>query len=921
MDGPERTITSRGDELESSAVPTGDLGRRYALHEVLGEGGAGRVLRAYDRELQRFVALKLLRAGDDASGLLSNRFRREARAHALLQHPNVVSIFDVGEHDGRIFISMELIEGNSMKDWLNEGPSVDAILRAFLDAGSGLLAAHEKGLIHRDFKPSNVLIGTDGRARVADFGLARGLGALQEEEDDGAQASTHAADLSLTRTGTIMGTPAYMAPEQARGESVDGRADQFAFCLSLTEALVTPDRRRLLGTESAEDRARRAREWIQERAVPRRVREVLFKGLAPDPRDRHESLSPILDALRQQLSTSSSWRSVVVLAALVFVCSLGVIGYGRATACSNLDAPLARVWDGTRLGGFALDSAPSEWRPAFRSLNVFAEGWLKARVQVCQATRLRGDQSEQLMDARVDCLDRRLSAMGMFLALVEAGRAGNANGVREAILRLPDPSVCTELRPDSAEAPSPPAGMLESLSELEAMMAAGLFEDGLERSTRLVNSATSAPSYWQGEAQAWKARFLAQNAKKEEASRTWEVAAALAERAAHDELRFTAHVGQLALDEGETADRDRIDRVLARAQALHERMGRGRRQAGNLAAIEAQILHDRGDLVRCREAGEEALVLLVEARAPFFERLAAYENLIECMVSRGDRKEAVAVAERAVREGETKLGPKHPLLVGLESQLSRAHDFSGNRTEAEAAARRALDIALEALGPGHTATGQAYQSLGNAQFRIERFEEGAQNLKRALDIESEANGRTKRLGMLMSSWALFLDMAGRSNEAISQHQRAVAVLEDVAGPTHPRTGAAYGRLGNALHRQGRHAEGLEACRRGRDILARSDPLHARIMDQVRCMADALLAMDRPSEALEVLERGLEISEKRDEPAYYTSMLEFLVARAAWRVGQRDRAVQLARSAADRLESKGVKPEYRAEIEAWLGKPN
>ena len=206
---------------------------RYQLERVLGSGGMGVVWEAWDPALRRRVAVKLLHP-DIASG--PPRLLREARALATLQHPNVVAVFDVGEIDGDVFIATELVDGEPLSHW-QLGRSSREIIAAYAQAGRGLLAAHRAGLVHRDVKPSNILVSRDGRVRIGDFGLARHEGTASEM----AATSDPASDATgggLTRDGEVVGTPAYMAPEQRQGKLVDERADQFSLCIALAEALV-----------------------------------------------------------------------------------------------------------------------------------------------------------------------------------------------------------------------------------------------------------------------------------------------------------------------------------------------------------------------------------------------------------------------------------------------------------------------------------------------------------------------------------------------------------------------------------------------------------------------------------------------------------------------------------------------------------
>ena len=217
----------------------GQIGR-YLVLNVLGRGGMGVVFEAYDPVLDRRIAVKRLRdraASGDASAAPSDgrvRLRREAQALARLAHPNVIAVHDVSEHAGAMYIAMELVRGGTLRRW-QAGRPWREVIGAYLAAGRGLAAAHAAGLVHRDFKPDNVLVGDDGRVRVTDFGLAR---LAREPVERAAPASaTGALDASLTADGAVLGTPLYMAPEQIDGGEVDARSDQYAWCLAVWEAI------------------------------------------------------------------------------------------------------------------------------------------------------------------------------------------------------------------------------------------------------------------------------------------------------------------------------------------------------------------------------------------------------------------------------------------------------------------------------------------------------------------------------------------------------------------------------------------------------------------------------------------------------------------------------------------------------------
>ena len=281
------------------------IGGSFRIERELGKGGMGVVYLAWDAELERLVALKVQRGGEGT--VATDRLAREARAMARLSHPNVLPVHEVGEHEGRLFIAMEYVEGGTATQWLEREPrQTHEIVDLYAQAADGLAAAHAIGLVHRDFKPDNVLVGEDGRARVADFGLARVAGTAGESSTSrggsaaGSQ-SRRSSSLSgkLTQTGARVGTIAYMAPEQHGSLDVDARADQFSFCVALFEALF--GQRPFLGKTTAKLLHNIHTSQIVEPDVPRtiskRVMKALRRGLRPDPEDRF----PTMQALRAAL--------------------------------------------------------------------------------------------------------------------------------------------------------------------------------------------------------------------------------------------------------------------------------------------------------------------------------------------------------------------------------------------------------------------------------------------------------------------------------------------------------------------------------------------------------------------------------------------------------------------------------------------
>jgi serine/threonine protein kinase len=314
---------------ESALLPGQRVGR-YVVSERIGSGGMGVLYAAHDPTLSRKVALKLLREDSRGAAHRQAALLREAQAMAQLAHPNVVGIYDAGAFENQVFLAMELVDGRTLKAWLREAPrSYEQILAVFLDAGRGLAAAHEVGIVHRDFKPENVMIGRDGRVKVGDFGLARAF-----DEDaatvsvSGTEFQAWDAALTLTRTGAVKGTPAYMAPEQLEGGRAEPRSDQFSFCVALYEALF--------GVRPFEISLDPEQVPPKIADVPRKVEPILSRGLRVAPEVRYPSMDALLAdlgaATAKRAPARPKTRALMALAAgVVFAGSLAVLTHGLRT--------------------------------------------------------------------------------------------------------------------------------------------------------------------------------------------------------------------------------------------------------------------------------------------------------------------------------------------------------------------------------------------------------------------------------------------------------------------------------------------------------------------------------------------------------------------------------------------------------------
>jgi tRNA A-37 threonylcarbamoyl transferase component Bud32/tetratricopeptide (TPR) repeat protein len=383
---------------------------RYQVKKLIGRGGMGEVYAAYDPELDRHVAIK--RVGrrtsddDDEARRLRDALIRDARSAARVQHPHVVEVYDCGVESEELYVVMELVEGPTLEQWLSGRPrSWRAIVEIFIQVGLGLGAAHAHGIVHRDFKPNNVLVGPDGRARVADFGLARLADELRVTRPEGER-------ISLPGTHDGAGTPQYMAPEQYRGTEVGPRADQFAYCNALYRALFreVPFEGRTLEELASNVVGGHLRPPASRHGAPRTLVRLVLRGLAADPECRHASMDELVARLRSVLLQRRrvAWFSGV----LVVAASTALVGYSWPREAPSPCTALEEPWTADERRGVheaLLLRSPLEHHTVDQTmarLDEHARAWQLARQDACEATQIRGEQSDETMDLRLACLAR-----------------------------------------------------------------------------------------------------------------------------------------------------------------------------------------------------------------------------------------------------------------------------------------------------------------------------------------------------------------------------------------------------------------------------------------------------------------------------------------------------------------------------------
>lgn len=428
-----RAIASASVEEHEAPVRPGDHIGRYDIVELLGAGAMGAVYRAKDCELGRDVALKVVHPNRRDDQSMHERLRKEARALAQVSSPYVVSVFDVGRVKDReeTFVSMELIEGVTLRVWLEQTErSLQEITRAYLEAAQGLVAAHEKGVIHRDFKPDNVFVGKDGRVRVGDFGLARQV--------ENAEFTGSASGYQNVTRG--VGTPAYMAPEQRGTGQASALSDQYSFCLSLLEALT---KQRPIGQSSS----------LLLQRVNEPIRSILERGLSTNPDQRFADMQEVIERLRPiAYPEKQAWglRGVIGLGAVVvmiaMIGAIVVMKRGQNEPVCNSGGPEVEiVWNENRAAqlreSLAKMGDPGNAANAVNSLmNKWKQAWSSERDASCKAT----GKDDSL---RGVCLTGQRERVDAFLRAVSEGNAKDPAAVVAAVQLLPAPTRCVGSSP------------------------------------------------------------------------------------------------------------------------------------------------------------------------------------------------------------------------------------------------------------------------------------------------------------------------------------------------------------------------------------------------------------------------------------------------------------------------------------------
>ena len=842
-------------------LPPGTLvGENFEVVRRLGAGGMAVVYLARDRQLGRAVAIKLYRWPPEAGRL--SRTMREAMAMARLTDPQVLTLYEVGEFAGRMYIAMEFVDGWNARDWQrSERPRWREVLRLYLRAGEGLAAAHAVGIVHCDFKPDNVLVGRDGRVRVADFGLARVDPGARASAAEGTPTGEHGDREAIDRLragtdeSTVSGTPAYMAPEQREGRAIDARADQYAFCIALHEALS--------GRRPTAVRSDMSPETDE--SIPAWIARALRRGRDLEPTKRWPSMPALLAALHDDpAARRRRWLVGAGVAALLGLGAGAAATWAAPPLCADASARLARVWDderraqlSTAFGRACADerACPPEAHARTQALlDRYAAAWVDARVSACEATHVHGVQSAELLDRRMLCLDDRLRGVAALVDVLVEADAAVAIEAPTAAASLGSLATCADVAQLTSQI-APPDD--PSLVPRVAAARARIDQARALRNAGRTTEALTAARGIEGEAR----------------------------RLGYPPLR--AEVDHLL---GELLTGADPDASVAHLLAAHyTATAHGHHQ---VSALSASLLVWNLGYAQSRfdEAAAWSRQALAETERRGTDRrtrIRALASTASMRSEQGRQTEALALQDQAL----ALLGDEPPssMSAALHSNRAAILDTLGRVAEARAEYEAVIAVEKELYGPRHPRLARTYSNLGLLRMRDAPHEAVALQ-REALAIFAETVGVVaddERWSSLLN-FGLALVAAEQPTEALVPLDEALAITRRLLGPRHPHVGLCLAARSSALRYAGRHEEAISGLREALALVeAVYSPNHDEISVQQSLLAQALAAAGRPDEALPWFARAIAGWEQRGEllhPRLAEALLE--QAEALQRLGRR-----------------------------------
>ena len=948
---------------------------RYFIISHLGQGGMGVLYKAYDPDLDRQIALKFIsvnKKGSQNQTRARSRLMREAQALAQLSHPNVVSVYDVGTFGDDVFIAMELIEGITLSQWMrNRERDYRQVISLFLDIGQGLRAAHESGIVHRDFKPDNVIVGQDQRPRVVDFGLAGTIDGENDQsrksvwtEEQFQQLAQSDVDSSvdwhsiskrrmlhvrLTRYGTIMGTPRYMAPEQHIGLETNERTDQFAFCLVLYQALYG----KLAFRADKKNQIRKAvlKGELESRTahppVPQWVHDVVLRGLSvvscqryPDMKSLLEELSKNPELEKEQLREIR--RRATRVGGGAFLLSLAIFALlnvftSEDALCSGADEQFNRVWNNKRARlaeaafiGTGKPYAVSAWQHVQEHLLKYGQTWTAMHTAACRATRVTGEQSEELLDLRIDCLDRCLEKFDALAELFVQADSQIVEKSVQAAQSLRPLSRCAN-RTALSSPIKPPADektkrevekIQKSLARVQALENIGKIQAGLELARELFHNArevayeplVASTQYWLGRIQEKVGDFEA--AEKNQSQAYWKALAMGQDRlSAQAANSLINHLGYVQ------TKFKRAKQWKMNARAVIRRLGTEDVLLADWHTSVGSLHYAELKYKEALEHHQEALEIRIRLYGQTHPQVAeSLNNVGACLDCLGDYTQAIGYYKRALRIRQNTLGPDHPDVGQSLYNLGFVSVEQGAFTQAILFFGQSRSIYERSVGIDHYVLGIIHSNLGGVFRKRKEFNLANEHYRESLRILIAS------LGPDHSDVATCLSLMGSLAEELGQHSlsrshltRALNIRQKVFGADHPKTAEAYAGLASLALATDRSEEGEALYNKAISIMEKHyGQDHPKIAGVLFERAKHLVKHGQKKAALRWLQRSMVICQSRTCDSFSVPQMRFLLAKLLWNQG-RDKSGALALAQKAKVEFLLLENthNYISQVEKWL----
>ncbi len=920
---------SPGDEAEVTTAPWASPSiddaavtqvGRYRITGVLGSGGMGTVFAASDPELDRSIAVKLLRPRGRLDDDRRARLAREAQALARISHPNVVAVYDIGSHGDQIFIAMERVGGGTLRTWLAAEPrSWREIVAIFAATGQGLAAVHDHGLIHRDFKPDNVLVDRD-RPRVSDFGLAAPGDATVGSETGEPAWLPH----TLTATGQVLGTPAYMAPEQFAGVA-DSRSDQFSFCVSLYEALYgeRPFAASTAHALVAAVVAGAVRPAPTSTKVPGWLRVAVLRGLHADPARRFPSMRALLAAIdRDPARSRRRWFGAFALAGALAGGSWywGLHRGAAALECGGSEQALAGAWDPARRSaiGAAFRAVELADSPAIGAritalLDERAAQWRGRYRDTCLATRVRRTQSEHSLDLRMSCLAERkneLRALTDRLARIDAAAVDRA---LDSVRRLPSVGACDDVAAlDQVVRPADPAvraradELRRRLAEVRAITGLQPAHQALAAARQAVAEVTIDDPPLVASAQLLLGNALEQAGVFREAEAAYRAAASAADRGRDDRLRCEAWISLFDMISTDDNRSKEVDGLPPLIEAALVRAGGDRDLTERWQLVQATALIARGQPQAAAARFGELMTAFAESYGPDDSRLASAAVGYAAALQRFGTATEIAAAVRRANElrarayGSGTSERRQAAAEAVDGLLFQAISLidGGKAMEALAMLGPAQTEITRWVGPIHESVATVVALVGYAHGELGQLEDARANHARALAIRRTVFGAqsAQAADSLIDLARIALRKEDYST-AVQHATEGLRIYEASAGPDSPKVGSSHLTIARALLALGQLDDALPHATRS-VALGKGRPWYGGALT---VLGELQLHRDELARGIVTLEQALEIREALAWDAAGVAQTQLALARGRAKQGRPKEAIELAERATAAFE--------------------